>query len=891
MQVFGPVLPPGWTSKSVSAKSPLSGLNDDMKIALFEALSVTVVRGSSDTADYRYIEMGWFDAPFPSIDNPHHAVWFGPRSTEVSEIATAPWYHFCDDEPRAKQIFWAEHFQGWVPLLIKNQIRELGSIKAANTRRFDDVFKQCYALVVEVHPKLAQDGGCQDRQMRVCTALQQSGVFDHNHEKDILEAMACGEPLLAERYRRLKNHKMHEGTHCSGTNALEDADARKDKEALAIYTPCQSSNVVQTSDKMELGMVQMEPAAAIMSDDRKKSIVELGVSKGISVDYDPNPDYKRHSALDTLIPYTSSDINSGRVEHNANCSPITYPDVEKLGALSTYSRLAKRIDVLDGEFSSIDAPSTGRSKLLGWTGTVKKNWRFGKTIQAIGVIVSNEAPKCYEGISATLVICPKSILTQWEDEIEKFAPYLEVKRHHEPSKCRSPNEFKYASVVLATYDTLTAEHGAFLAADDDKKDQASCPLFGYRWFRVILDEAHIIRNPNSKRSLAARALKKLFGHCLSGTPAQNYINDLFPIFNFIGAHPYDDWDQFKPLIAAPVKAGHWFLPFKPVLAERMLRRTMETKINGELILTLPDRHESLIRCDMTPLQLNFYHFVDEHAGLHPLPRQIRRRQVCDHPALMRQIIDKDDVGCGLLQNAECQPVISYPDTGDGDGITGYDLPYLCEHCNEHAPDPSTCNGLSDLANMAGKVQMIFSLLAKIRSRSEYEMPRKPEKVLIVSLFASMLDLLHEPLKRRGILFERFDGRLDVAQRQQALRRVRDDPSVTVLLLSLMAGGTGKSCPPKLTVPILTVLTIGLNITSCNHLILIEPWWNPYVEDQAFGRIHRIGQERDVHIYRLYCPDTIEEYMLKVQEKKRELVSGVFAGSSKDMEVNVTDINI
>ncbi|TDL18099.1 hypothetical protein BD410DRAFT_831078 [Rickenella mellea] len=197
---------------SRSAVNPLAGLSNDLKTALFEGLSVTVLPSSSDAKDYRFIRIAWYPSGW-SIDTGHAAIWFGPRSTPVSEIATAPWYHFCENGPRAIPISWATRFQGCAPLQLKNVIDEVGSVKAGNAGGFDGLFKRAYIEVVGAYPKLSK-GGCLERQMRVCTVLEHTGIFIHCNVKDVFYAKARADAGLAESYRR--NAHLLDGCTSSG---------------------------------------------------------------------------------------------------------------------------------------------------------------------------------------------------------------------------------------------------------------------------------------------------------------------------------------------------------------------------------------------------------------------------------------------------------------------------------------------------------------------------------------------------------------------------------------------------------------------------------------------------------------------------------------------------
>ncbi|KAH7876550.1 chromatin remodeling complex subunit, partial [Lentinula edodes] len=120
-----------------------------------------------------------------------------------------------------------------------------------------------------------------------------------------------------------------------------------------------------------------------------------------------------------------------------------------------------------------------------------------------------------------------------------------------------------------------------------------------------------------------------------------------------------------------------------------------------------------------------------------------------------------------------------------------------------------------------------------------------EKTIIFSQFTSVLNLIEPFLKRQDIRFSRLDGMMDMKKRNQKLIALQTDPDVTVVLISLMAGGT------------------GLNITTCNNIVLFDLWWNPAVEEQAFARAHCIGQSKTVNVYKLITQDTVEMRIMEV----------------------------
>jgi non-specific serine/threonine protein kinase len=132
------------------------------------------------------------------------------------------------------------------------------------------------------------------------------------------------------------------------------------------------------------------------------------------------------------------------------------------------------------------------------------------------------------------------------------------------------------------------------------------------------------------------------------------------------------------------------------------------------------------------------------------------------------------------------------------------------------------------------------------------------KALVFSQYLGMLGLIRERLTELGVAFEYFDGSTSAQDREKAIRNFQDNEQVRVFLISLKAGG------------------VGLNLTAADYVYIVDPWWNPAVEQQAIDRTHRIGQTKNIFAYRMICRDTIEDKILQLQEKKRALAKDLIA---------------
>ncbi|KAG9083196.1 hypothetical protein FRC07_013982, partial [Ceratobasidium sp. 392] len=263
------------------------------------------------------------------------------------------------------------------------------------------------------------------------------------------------------------------------------------------------------------------------------------------------------------------------------------------------------------------------------TGTYQRLFHqmgLGKTIQTLTRVVEGkptdeDRDAGYTG--GTLIVCPVGLIAQWESEIKKMCVRVKTICHHGASRVKDPKALEKADVVITSYQVVSSEHAAHLggsassAAEPKKKTAASkskktnlsddsesdsdervgrslgakkggtkkakpAALFGVKWWRIVLDEAQNIKNRTTKASLACCALKGHNKWCLTGTPIQNSVEELYSLFRFLGVRPLNDWDQFRTTIAQPVKQGRSTRAMKRlhiVLKAVMLRRTKDMTIN------------------------------------------------------------------------------------------------------------------------------------------------------------------------------------------------------------------------------------------------------------------------------------------------------------------------
>ena len=425
-----------------------------------------------------------------------------------------------------------------------------------------------------------------------------------------------------------------------------------------------------------------------------------------------------------------------------------------------------------------------------WGGILADDMGLGKTVQALSFL--QHFYEKNDGDLKALVVCPTTLIYNWENEIKKFTPSLEYHIHHGAQRCRTMDELLKHNVIITTYGTLRSDIKLFTQV-----------AFDY----VILDESQAIKNPSSKVTKAASLLNARNRLCMSGTPLQNNTFDIYAQMNFLNPGMLGSVEFFRQEFAIPIdKFGEPEQKehLKKILYPFILRRTKE-----QVAKDLPEKTEMVLFCEMEDEQRRIYDAyrndyrskimgtIEEQgiqrSQLTILQGLMKLRQICDSPAIL----------------------------------------------NEEEKFPNHSIKLDELAR---------EITENIGNH----------KALVFSQFLGMLALIREKLDELGIRYEYFDGSTSAPDREKAIQSFQNDDEVRVFLISLKAGG------------------VGLNLTAADYVYIVDPWWNPAVEQQAIDRTHRIGQTKNIFAYRMICKDTIEDKIMQLQEKKRALAKDLIA---------------
>jgi SNF2-related domain/SNF2 Helicase protein/Helicase conserved C-terminal domain len=425
---------------------------------------------------------------------------------------------------------------------------------------------------------------------------------------------------------------------------------------------------------------------------------------------------------------------------------------------------------------------------LGLGACLADDMGLGKTVQLLALETAHrgEDPAC----GPSLLLCPMSLVGNWEREAARFTPGLRVYAHHGPQRLHGDDlaaRLAGADLVLTTYATATRD------ADE---------LSGYRWQRVVLDEAQAIKNSLSQAAKAAKRMDAGHRVALTGTPVENRLAELWSIMDFLNPGLLGSSGQFRARYAIPVERRGEAEPaqrLRAVTRPYLLRRL---KTDPAIISDLPQKMEIKQYCQLTTEQASLYQAVvddmmDKISGSDGIERRgnvlaamAKLKQVCNHPGLL--LHDRSAVG-----------------------------------------------------RRSGKVIRLEELLEEILAGGD--------RVLCFTQFTEFAQMLLPHLAARlQTDISYLHGGTSRPRRDELVTRFQSGEGPPVFLLSLKAGGA------------------GLNLTAASHVIHLDRWWNPAVENQATDRAFRIGQTRNVQVRKFICAGTLEEKIDQMIEEKKAL---------------------
>ncbi|XP_076863834.1 chromodomain-helicase-DNA-binding protein 5 isoform X2 [Brachyhypopomus gauderio] len=440
---------------------------------------------------------------------------------------------------------------------------------------------------------------------------------------------------------------------------------------------------------------------------------------------------------------------------------------------------------------------------------------LGKTVQTIVFLYSLYKEGHSKG--PFLVSAPLSTIINWEREFEMWAPDFYVVTYTGDKESRGvirENEFTFEDSAVKSgrkvfrmkKDTPVKFHVLLTSYELITIDQAI--LGSISWACLVVDEAHRLKNNQSKFFRILNGYKIYYKLLLTGTPLQNNLEELFHLLNFLTPERFNNLDGFLEEFADISKEDQ-IKKLHDLLGPHMLRR-----LKADVFKNMPAKTELIVRVELSPMQKKYYKFI-------------------------------------LTRNFE-----ALNSKGGGNQVSLLNIMMDLKKCCNHpylfpvaaVEAPVLPNGSYDgnlLVKSSGKLTLLQKMLKKLKDEGH--------RVLIFSQMTKMLDLLEDFLEYEGYKYERIDGGITGGLRQEAIDRFNAPGAQQFcFLLSTRAGG------------------LGINLATADTVIIYDSDWNPHNDIQAFSRAHRIGQNKKVMIYRFVTRASVEERITQVAKRKMML---------------------
>ncbi len=467
----------------------------------------------------------------------------------------------------------------------------------------------------------------------------------------------------------------------------------------------------------------------------------------------------------------------------------------------------------------------------GLAGILADDMGLGKTAQALAhLLLEKESGRADR---PSLAVVPTSLVFNWQAEARRMAPGLRVLVLQGAARAEDFGRMAAHDLVITTYPLVWRDIDALRAQP---------------FHLLVLDEAQTVKNPDARSAKALRRLRARHRLCLTGTPLENHLGELWAQFDFLMPGFLGDARGFQRLWRKPIEEGGETL--RADLLARRIRPFVLRRRKEQVAAELPPLTEIVERVPLRGRQRALYESVrvaaDKQvrrvlqrsgfagAQIAVLDALLKLRQVCCDPRLLR------DAAPGARD--------AFAEGPGASGVPG-DAP---EGASDRAFDGAPGGPPPPMER--AKIERLRVLLPALVEDGR--------RILVFSQFTGMLDLVGAELDALGLRWLCLTGNTLPDRRGEVVRRfqAREAP---LLLASLKAGGT------------------GLNLTAADTVVHLDPWWNPAVEAQATARAHRIGQDRPVFVYQLLVEGSIEERMRELQARKAALAEGVLGHDAPD----------
>ncbi|KAJ2084017.1 hypothetical protein H4R24_000366 [Coemansia sp. RSA 988] len=595
-------------------------------------------------------------------------------------------------------------------------------------------------------------------------------------------------------------------------------------------------------------------------------------------------------------------------------------------------------------------------------GILADDMGLGKTVQSLALLMAHKPQSSTAANPSphrTLVVAPTATLGHWRREAQsRIRPgLLHILVYHGSSRKKSPKSLAEYDLVITSYGIAAAEWGGTFNHHmlempveeleySDKHTLSSenyGPLFKTTWRRIILDEAHVLKNRRAQKTMACSELVSQYRWCLTGTPIQNSINDIYPLLRFLRIPNYCCFENFQNLI----KHGDHInmSDIRSLLKRFMLRRTKATIESASV--QLPLRFHYIHRVDLSMAERLFYDCVilmntssdvdnESETMMQLFHRMLRMRQSTSHPsvAIPSNSVSNKYFTLGHLQNLTTSdfwlntdhPMCSLLSSSSADNL-------LCRHCHalldhklpvsvyrcgaivcyncahKDMVNPEICPGCEKQADgllidprnthaLADNEPDNGAFIAKYACKSRMTVDARLKKWYDTNYFFTNSKLPSAKMRRVLSILKTIQKQPSQGEKSVIFSEHLNAMSLLSTYLSdhgfnslTYHGNLHQSRRDKIleefsSNPEVSVLIIskkagavGVNLTAANHIIIESLWWNPAIDSQAIDRVYRIGQTKEVHVHLLIARDTVDEMLFDIQERKRRLINAVIGDQS------------
>lgn len=485
-------------------------------------------------------------------------------------------------------------------------------------------------------------------------------------------------------------------------------------------------------------------------------------------------------------------------------------------------------------------------------GIIGDEMGLGKTVQVISFLAGLHYSK--KVTKPIIVVCPATVMQQWVNEFHRWWPplrvsilhtsgsgMLDVKREarieddlEEMEYIREKKVGKAGKAAKRIVDKVARDGHVLVTTYSGLQTYAEL-LIPTEWEYAVLDEGHKIRNPNTAITIYCKELRTHNRLILSGTPMQNNLTELWSLFDFVFPMRLGTLVDFRNQFEIPIKLGGYANASNLQVETAMqCAETLKDAISPYLLqrfkidvaADLPKKSERVLFCKLTKLQLETYQ--------------------------------------SFLNSEEMTSIMN----GKRQALYGIDiLRKICNHPDlvEHKTLSKRPGYVYGSGAKSGKMQVVKALLEIWR--------RNGHKTLLFAQHRIMLDIMEEFVKgMEGFNYRRMDGNTSIKDRQDLVDEFNNDPDLHVFLLTTKVGG------------------LGVNLTGANRVIIYDPDWNPSTDIQARERAWRLGQKREVEIYRLMTAGTIEEKIYHRQIFKQFLTNKILRDPKQRQTFQLKDLH-